>query len=75
MTGVASKFFSPYTKAFLKPFKAINKKIHEATGQIEPGGAVEKGEAGDKGTANFRQVGSVPQDTSNFPVQHLGDNK
>lgn len=75
MTGVASKFFSPYTKGFMKPFKAINKKIHEATGKIELGGGVKKGPAGDKGTANFRQVGSVPEDTSGFPVQHLGDNK
>jgi len=77
MSGVASKFISTaYTKAFLKPFGAINKRIHEITGKIEPGGAVEQrqGKPTEK-AGGFRQVGQVPDDKSGFPTQHLGDNK
>ena len=77
MVGVASKFVSTaYTKGFLKPFRAINKKIHEITGQIEPGGAVEKPQGKPNEMAGgFRQVGKTPEDKSGFPVEHLGDNK
>ena len=40
MSGSSSEFNSPIRKAFLKPFKPINKKIGEATGKVESGGAV-----------------------------------
>lgn len=70
-----SKFFLSYMKKTLKPFRAINKKIHEATGKSFPGGGVPKGKVGSKGTANFRQVGRSPSDKSGFPVKHLGDKK
>jgi hypothetical protein len=75
MAGVASKFHSPNTGKYLKPFKGINKKIHEITGKIFPGGGVKNPEAGAKAGANFRQVGSMPGDKSGYPTQHLGDNK
>ena len=67
--------FSEYTKKFLKPVEAINKKIHEATGHFFGGSGIPKKEEGSKGSASFRQVGSMPEDKSGFPVQHLGDNK
>ena len=76
MAGVASKFVSTaYTKLFLKPFRAINTKIHEATGSPSFAGNPPKGKEGSKGTAAFRQVGRSPEDKSGFPTQHLGDNK
>jgi len=76
MTGVASKFVgSGYTKKYLKPFGAINKKIHEVTGKIFPGGAVKNPGAGTKAGADFRQVGKCPDDKSGYKVQHLGDKK
>lgn len=60
--------FSEYTKKFLKPFKAINKRIHEATGKVEMGGNVANPPAGSVESANFREVGKVPEDKSGFPV-------
>jgi hypothetical protein len=74
MAGSSSQFNSP-TRKFLKPFKGLNKKIHEVTGKIFPGGAVENPPAGSNRGANFRQVGKSPEDRSGFPVQHLGDKK
>lgn len=69
MSGVASKFVKSYTSAFLKPFKAINKKIHESTGQTEMGGAVNNLPAGEKPQAGeFRQVGQMPGGPSGFRV-------
>ena len=70
-----SKFFLPYVKSMLKPFKAINTKIHEATGDLSFSGNPPKGEEGSKGTADFRQVGRTPEDKSGFEVKHLGDKK
>jgi hypothetical protein len=75
MSATSSSFWSPIRKAFQKPFGAINKKIGESTGKIESGGAVENPSPGPIPSVNFRQVGSVPDDQSGFPVQHLGDNK
>lgn len=70
-----SKFFLPYMQKMLKPFRAINKQIHRATGKIFPGGGIPKKPAKAKEGANFRQIGKSPQDKSGFKVQHLGDNK
>jgi hypothetical protein len=74
MTQV-SRFFHNFRKAMLKPFGAINKRIHEATGKAEPGGAVPNPPAGDRGSATFRQTGRSPEDRSGFPVKHLGDKR
>ena len=68
MSAAPSKFLSAITKPFLKPFGALNKKIMQGDGNMVPGGAVPNPPAGTKGTANFRQVGSVPEDKSGFPV-------
>jgi len=62
-------------KRFLKPFKAINKKIHIATGKTEMGGAVPSPKAGPNPGASFRQVGKSPGDKSGYKVKHLGDKK
>jgi len=70
-----SMYNSPTREKFLKPFKGLNKKIHEITGKIFPGGAVENPPVGPNPSADFRQVGSVPEDKSGYPTQHLGDNK
>ena len=73
MAGVASKFVSTgYTKFFLKPVQAINKKIHEITGKPIFVGNPPKSEEGGSPSANFRQVGRTPEDKSGFPTQHLG---
>ena len=75
MAGSSSQQNSPIRGKFLKPFKGLNQKIHEVTGKIFPGGAVKNTPAGTKESADFRQVGSVPDDRSGYPTQHLGDNK
>lgn len=67
--------FTSWAKKFLKPAKPVPKDIHEVTGKIDPGHKVENPSAGSTPSATFRQVGSVPEDQSGFPTQHLGDNK
>jgi hypothetical protein len=69
-----SQLHSP-VRNFLKPFKAINKKIHEITGKEFPGGAVPNPPEAAKPSPNYRQVGSMPGDKSGYPTQHLGDHK
>jgi len=76
MAGAPSKFNSAIHKTFLKPFGAINKRIHEITGKKEMGGGVKNPEGKPNEMAGgFRQVGQTPEDKSGFQTQHLGDNK
>ena len=76
MSGVASKFVSTSeTKDFLKPNTTVSKTVGEATGKAEKGNNVQNPPAGTKPSANFRQVGRVPDDKYGFKVQHLGDKK
>lgn len=70
-----SEFHSPTRKKYMKPFKGINKKIHEITGKIFPGGDVKNPPEGKKSGCAYRQVGKTPGDKSGFGVQHLGDHK
>ena len=62
-------------KKMLKPFRPVNKRIHEATGKTEMGGAVPSPKEAPKPNPSYRQVGKQPGDTSGFKVQHLGDKK
>ena len=66
MSATSSPFNSPVRK-FLKVVGALNKKIHEATGKMVMG-SPENRPAGSDPKANFRQVGSVPEDKSGFKV-------
>jgi len=77
MTGIASKFVSStsFLKGFLKPFKALDKKVHVPKGHATPGGAVVSGPAGSTPSPSFRPTGKSAEDKSGFPVQHLGDKK
>ena len=75
MPGAASNFFRPYMKGVLNAFNGVYTKIHEATGNIIPGGNVKNEPVTGSPSADFRQVGKSPEDKSGFPVQHVGDNK
>jgi len=75
MAETQASSFTSWKKAFAKPFQALNKKIGEATGKIFHMKGIKNPSEGKIPSADFRQIGSIPEDKSGFPTQHLGDNK
>ncbi|MBU0906952.1 MAG: hypothetical protein KKE05_02220 [Nanoarchaeota archaeon] len=64
MTGVASKFVpTSLTKKFLKPFGAINKKIHVATGKLQQMGGVVKIKRGSTPAPSYKDMSSAEKFT------------